>query len=304
VRVGFEDAFRYLGERGFDPENLMRTIECYRITHLVLVPTMIGMLLNHSSFGSYDLSSVQRLAYGASPMPLPLLREAMQKLPHVEFSQGYGMTEGSALFTVLQWEDHRLENTDRAFAPVKSAGKPVMGVEIRVVDANDNDVPVETAGEIIARGPNIMKGYWNRPEITAEVLRGGWMHTGDMGAYDEEGFLYILDRKKDMIKTGSENVYSPEVESAMCGHPAVLEAAAIGVPDSQWGESVRAVVALRPGASLTAEELMEWCRGRLTHFKCPTSVVFTDTLPKGGTGKVQKNALRERFGAVSVTAAD
>jgi long-chain acyl-CoA synthetase len=289
---------------GFDPENLLRTIERYRITHLVLVPTMIGMLLNHSSFGSYDLSSVQRLAYGASPMPLPLLREAMQKLPHVEFSQGYGMTEGSALFTVLQWEDHRLENTDRAFAPVKSAGKPVMGVEIRVVDANDNDVPVETAGEIIARGPNIMKGYWNRPEITAEVLRGGWMHTGDMGAYDEEGFLYILDRKKDMIKTGSENVYSPEVESAMCGHPAVLEAAAIGVPDSQWGESVRAVVALRPGASLTAEELMEWCRGRLTHFKCPTSVVFTDTLPKGGTGKVQKNALRERFGGAAATAAD
>ncbi len=207
------------------------------------------------------------------------------------------MTEVSPLLTRLQNEDHRFENSDRDFAPVKSAGRPVMGVEVRVVDHNDKDVPVGQPGEIIARGPNVMKGYWNRPEISAEVLRGGWMHTGDMGALDEEGFLYLLDRKKDMIKTGSENVYSPEVESTLCAHPAVLEAAVIGVPDPTWGETIRAVVVRRPESALGEAELIAWCRDRLTHFKCPTSVVFTDLLPKGGTGKVQKNVLRERFGA-------
>jgi long-chain acyl-CoA synthetase len=165
---------------------------------------------------------------------------------------------------------------------VKSAGKPVTGVEVRVVDDRDNELPAGQVGEVIARGPNIMKGYWNRPEVNAEVLRGGWMHTGDLGAMDEEGFLYILDRKKDMIKTGSENVYSPEVESVLCAHPAILEASVIGVPHETWGETIRAVAVTRPGATLTELELIEWCRQRLTHFKCPTSAVFTDVLPKGG----------------------
>ncbi|MGD0436630.1 MAG: AMP-binding protein, partial [Bryobacteraceae bacterium] len=280
----------------FDPVGAMRAIERYRITELVLVPTMINMVLNHPEFPNYDLSSLQRLVYGASPMPLPLLKQAMETLD-CQFVQGYGMTEVSPLLTRLYHEDHRFENTDRDFSPVKSAGRPIMGVEVRVVDNNDRDVPVGQAGEVIARGPNVMKGYWNRPDINAEVLRGGWMHTGDYGAFDEEGFLYILDRKKDMIKTGSENVYSPEVESMLCSHPAVLEAAVIGVPEPTWAEAIRAVVVPRPGAAVSEAEVISWCRDRLTHFKCPTSVVFTDALPKGGTGKVQKNALRERFGA-------
>jgi len=279
----------------FDPEETLRAIERHRIDILVLVPTMLNMVLNHPIFGRYDLSSLKRVLYGASPMPLPLLRQAMDKLP-CEFVQGYGMTEVSAILTVLGFADHRFEDADRQFAPVKSAGKAAPCVEIRVVDQHDNDVPVGQAGEVIARGPNVMKGYWNRPEITAEVLRGGWMHTGDIGAMDAEGFLYILDRKKDMIKTGSENVYSPEVESMVCAHPGILEAAIIGVPHATWGETIRAVVVTRPGATLTEAELIEWCRGRLTGFKCPTSVAFTNTLPKGGTGKVQKNVLRERFG--------
>ena len=279
----------------FDALELMRAIQRYRVSTLVLVPTMINMLLNHPDFSKYDLSSLRRVIYGASPMPLPLLRQAMDAL-HCEFAQGYGMTEASPLLTRLQHQDHRFEEADRDWAPVKSAGKAVMGVEVRVVDHNDRDVPVGRPGEIIARGPNVMKGYWKRPEISAEVLRGGWLHTGDMGAFDAEGFLYILDRKKDMIKTGSENVYSPEVESTLCAHPAVLEAAVIGVPDPTWGEAIRAVVVRRPDGTLSESELIAWCRDRLTHFKCPTSVVFTDVLPKGGTGKVQKNVLRERFG--------
>jgi long-chain acyl-CoA synthetase len=265
----------------FDPVGVMQAIERYRVTELVLVPTMINMVLNHPDFSKYDLSSLERLIYGASPMPLPLLKQAMEKLANCRFAQGY----------------HRFENSDRPFAPVKSAGKPIMGVEVRVVDNDDRDVPIGQAGEIIARGANVMKGYWKRPEINAEVLRGGWMHTGDYGAFDEEGFLYILDRKKDMIKTGSENVYSPEVESMLCSHPAVLEAAVIGIPDPTWGEAIRGVIVLRPGSALAEAELIAWCRERLTHFKCPSSVVFTDLLPKGGSGKVQKNTLRDLFGA-------
>jgi long-chain acyl-CoA synthetase len=280
----------------FDPEETLRAIERYGINNLVLVPTMINMVVNHPNFHRYDLSSLKRVLYGASPMPLPLLRQAMQRM-RCEFVQGYGMTEVSAILTLLSFEDHKFENADRQFAPVKSAGKAAAYVEIRVVDHHENEVPVGQVGEVIARGPNVMKGYWNRPEITAEVLRGGWMHTGDLGAMDEEGFLYILDRKKDMIKTGSENVFSPEVESVVCGHPAILEASIIGVPHETWGETVRAVVVTRSGSALTESELIEWCRERMTRFKCPTSVVFTDTLPKGGTGKVQKNVLRERFGA-------
>ncbi len=282
----------------FDAEALMKAIERYRVTHVLLVPTMINLLLNHPNFGRYDLSSLQGINYGASPMPLALLKEAMDKLG-CKFTQGYGMTEASPLLTALHSDDHRLDNADQRFAPVKSAGKPAVGVEVRVVDFDDRELPPGEVGEIVARGPNVMKGYWNRPDINAEVLRGGWLHTGDLGAFDEEGYLYIYDRKKDMIKTGSENVYSPEVESALCAHADVLEAAVIGIPDPVWGETIRAVVVLRPGCQASPDDLIAWCRGRLTHFKCPRSVVFTDSLPKGGTGKVQKQVLRARFGSAA-----
>jgi long-chain acyl-CoA synthetase len=276
----------------YDPEKFMQMVERYRVSETVLVPTMLNMLVNHEAFGKYDLSSLQNFLYGASPMPLPLLKSAMGKLPTTRFRQGYGMTEASPLLTTLDYEDHFGD-------AVASAGKPVFGTEVRVVDELDRDVPVGESGEIIARGANVMKGYWKRPEITAEVLRGGWLHTGDIGKFDKDGFLYILDRKKDMIKPGGENVYTPEVESMIASHPAVLEVAVIGIPDPKWGETIRAVIACRNGSSLTAAELIDWCRARMTHFKCPTSVVFVDTLPKGGTGKVQKGVLRERYGKPS-----
>jgi len=273
----------------FDPEGFLRAVETQRVTDTVIVPTMISMILHHSSFDQYDLSSLQRVMYGASPMPAPLIELAMRKLPHAEFLQGYGMTETSPIITLLNHKDH-------CGASLASAGKPVLGVEVRVVDFDDRDVPPGECGEVIARGANIMKGYWNRTEITKDALRGGWMHTGDIGRLDEEGFLYILDRKKDMIKPGSENVYSPEVESMILSHPAVLEAAVIGIPDEKWGEAIRAVVVCRASHSIEEVELIAWCRERMTHFKCPTSVVVTDTLPKGGTGKIQKNVLREKYG--------
>jgi long-chain acyl-CoA synthetase len=274
----------------FDPETFLRLVETHQITDTIIVPTMISMVLHHPSFEKYDLSSLRSIMYGASPMPKTLIELAMRKLPHVRFTQGYGMTETSPMLTLLLHEDHR-------GASIAAAGRPIAGVEVRVVDGDDRDVAMGECGEVIARGPNVMKGYWKRPEISAEVLRGGWMHTGDLGRFDADGYLYILDRKKDMIKTGSENVYSPEVEALIVSHPAVLEAAVIGVPHEKWGETIRAVVACRPEQAIEEMELIAWCRERMTHFKCPTSVVVTDMLPKGGTGKVQKNILRERFGA-------
>ena len=273
----------------FDPLDFLTAVERHRVTAVVLVPTMINMVVNHSEFNRYDLSSLELLLYGASPMPLPLLELAMQKL-RCKFVQAYGMTEMSPIMTLLHPEDHQLDA-----AQVKSAGRPMHGVEVRVVDELDHDVNIGEVGEIIGRGEVMMKGYWNRPDINREVMRGGWMHTGDMGTFDEKGYLYILDRKKDMIKTGGENVYSPEVESMVMSHPAILECAMIGIPHEKWGETIRAIVVIRPGMSLTEAELLDWCRQRLTHFKCPTSVAFLEALPKGGSGKIQKNQLRKQY---------
>lgn len=274
----------------FDAEEFLRSVEANGVTDTVIVPTMISMILHHPSLDKFNLSSLRRVMYGASPMPEPLIALAMRKLPHVQFFQAFGMTETSPMLTILRHEDHHGER-------LRAAGRPVLGVEVRVVDPADCDVPAGECGEVIARGANVMKGYWNRPEITKDALRGGWMHTGDLGRLDADGFLYIMDRKKDMIKPGSENVYSPEVESMIMGHPAILEAAVIGVPHEKWGEAIRAVVVCRPDCSIEEMELISWCRERMTHFKCPTSVVVAESLPKGGTGKIQKNILRERYGS-------
>ena len=280
----------------FEPEAFLHAVERYRITHSLLVPTMINMMANHPAVERYDTSSLKLLFYGASPMPLDLLRRAKEKLG-CSFAQAYGLSEASPLLTYLTPEEHTFMDDDQKYMPIKSAGRPVMGTEVRVVDMQDRERPPGEAGEIVARGPNIMKGYWNRPDITAETLRGGWLHTGDIGVFDDAGYLYILDRQKDMIKPGGENVFSPEVESAICAHPQVLEAVVIGLPHEKWGEAIHAVVVRRPASGLTKEALIEFCRARLTHFKCPHSVDFVEELPKGGTGKVQKNVLRARYGA-------
>lgn len=274
----------------FDPEEFLRLVEAHGVTDTVIVPTMISMIVHHPSFDKFNTSSLRRVLYGASPMPGPLIDLAMRKLPHAEFMQAYGMTETSPVLALLEHKHHCGKR-------LSAAGRPIVGVEVRVVDFEDRDVPMGESGEVIARGWNVMKGYWKRPEITKDALRGGWMHTGDIGRFDEDGFLYILDRKKDMIKPGGENVYSPEVESMILGHPAVLEASVIGVANEKWGETIRAVVVCRPGHAIDEAELIAWCRERMTHFKCPTSVVVVDALPKGGTGKIQKNVLRERYGA-------
>jgi long-chain acyl-CoA synthetase len=282
----------------FDPEACLRAIERHHITHTALVPAMANMLVNHPAIDRYDTSSLRTILYGGSPMPLEVLRRAREKL-RCQFAQAYGLSEASPVLTYLGPEDHNFENAEGQFIPVKSGGKPILGVEVKVVDPLDRELPPGEVGEIVARGANIMKGYWNQPAITADTLRGGWLHTGDMGAFDAQGYLYILDRKKDMIKPGGENVYSPEVEATIASHPEVLEVAVIGVPDPKWTEAVKAVVVRRPDSALTEQALIDFCRARMTHFKCPTSVDFVDALPKGGTGKLQKNVLRERYRAKS-----
>jgi long-chain acyl-CoA synthetase len=266
---------------GFDPVGVLEAVQKYRVESLVLVPSMWLMLLRHPDFDRYDLSSVTRAGWGASPMPMVMQEEVARRLPVRIFHHVYGLTETSPFVTI---------NTSDG--PSESAGREVCGVEMRIFDDDDCELPAGQAGEIVVRGDNVMPGYWKRPEVNREVLRNGWLHTGDIGRIDAQGKLYILDRKKDMIKTGSENVYSPEVESMLMTHPAVLEAAVIGVPHEKWGETIRAVVTLRVGAELTESELIAWMRERMTHFKCPTSVVFMAELPKTATGKVQKPKLR------------
>jgi len=282
----------------FDPEDVLRTIEAKRVTTVTLIPTMINWLLNHPGVKERDLSSLCHILYGASPMPVDRLKEAMEVFG-CRFQQGYGMTEAAPLVTVLSAEDHELAVREGKEEILSSAGKPIPGVEVRIVDEEDRDVEPGQIGEIIIRGPNIMKGYWNKPEETEETLRGGWYHSKDMARSDEEGYIYIIDRKDDMIITGGENVYSTEVEEVLYQHPAVLEAAVIGVPHPDWIQAVKAVVVLREGKSSTEQELIDHCRQHLSPYKVPKSVDFVEELPKGGTGKILKSVLREKYRAMA-----
>jgi long-chain acyl-CoA synthetase len=280
----------------FDIKMLMEIVERDRVTSTVLVPTMINFLISHPDFDKHDLGSLKRITYGASPMPMALLKRAMEALPGVEFFQGYGQTESSPLLTTLMPEDHVTEGDERVTRRLASCGRPVIGVEVEVVDERGAPVSTGEVGEVVARGPNVMMGYWKRPEETAAALRGGWLHTGDMAMVDEDGYIYLVDRKKDMIISGGENVYSTEVENVIHTHPAVREAAVIGVPDEKWGEAVKAIVTLKPGATLTDRELIEYCAARLADYKTPKSVEIREgELPKSGTGKILKKELREPY---------
>jgi long-chain acyl-CoA synthetase len=280
----------------FDLTALMETIERDRVTSTLLVPTMINFLINHPDIEKHDLSSLKRITYGASPMPLELLKKAMKAFPCVEFFQGYGQSEASPLLTALLPEEHVTEGDEKSLRRLTSCGRPVIGVEVEIVDDNDEPITPGQVGEVIARGPNVMMGYWKRPEETAQALRGGWLRTGDMATIDEAGYIYLVDRKKDMIISGGENVYSTEVENVIYQHPAVREAAVIGVPDEKWGEAVLAIVTIKEGATLPGDELIEFCAAKLADYKVPKSVeICAVELPKSGAGKILKKDLRERY---------
>jgi long-chain acyl-CoA synthetase len=278
----------------FDPKAVLETIERERVTATVLVPTMINFLLQVPDLESHDLSSLRQISYGASPIAPDLLRRAMKAFG-CRFAQGYGLTEASPLLTVLRPEDHMIED-EKSERRLASCGKAVPGVEVRVVDIDGRDVRPNEVGEIIARGPNIMLGYWKRPEDTSSAILDGWLHTGDLATVDEDGYIYLVDRKKDMIVTGGENVFSTEVEAILYAHPSIKEAAVIAIPDPDWGEAVHACIALRDGCAVAPEEVIEFCRERLAGYKVPRSVeIIEGELPKGGTGKILKKQLRERY---------
>lgn len=279
----------------FDPLGVLQAIEKFRASLVLMIPTMLNMVLNHPRFKEFDLSSMRAISYGAAPIPLALLQKALAELP-CDFIQGYGMTELSPLCAMLPPEAHKLDGSPKMEKRLRAAGIPIFTAEVAIMDEDDHEVPRGTVGEICARGPMVMKGYWKQPEETARALRNGWMHTGDAGYMDEEGYIFLVDRTKDMIVTGGENVYSVEVESALYEHPAVLEAAVIGVPDDQWGEAVHAVIFLKPGKRANDEELIHHCHGLIANYKCPKSVSFSEKeLPKSGAGKILKRDLRKPY---------
>ena len=280
--------------RAFDPRAVLRTIEEERITATLLAPTMLRAVLDLPDFDRYDHSSLRTIFYSAAPMPVPLLRRAIATFGSI-FVQYYGMTESGPLGTALHKHQHVLDGPPAQVGRLASAGQPLTTCEIRVVHDDDTDRAVGEPGEVLIRNPSLMQGYWNNPAATAEALRGGWMHTGDVGVLDDEQFLFIVDRKKDMVVSGGENIYPREVEVALEQHPAVSEAAVIGVPDDYWGEAVKAFVVLEAGAAATEAELIEHTRQLIASYKKPRSVDFVAELPRLPNGKVRKPDLRARY---------
>lgn len=272
----------------FSPKEFCETVERERVSRTILVPTMINMLTQFPEIKTYDLSSLEGLGYGGSPMAPELIRRTREALPNAQLLQVYGLSE-TGFLTGLRDEEH-------TEARLMSCGRTCPGVDLRVVDDSGKEVETGSPGELVAGGANIMRGYWNNPDETAQALQDGQFRTGDVGYRDADGYFYIMDRLKDMIVTGGENVYSGEVEAVIYTHPAVREAAVFGIPDPKWGELIMACVVLKPGQKLSADDLIAHCGRSLAHYKIPRRVEFWETeLPKSGSGKFLKQVLRERF---------
>jgi fatty-acyl-CoA synthase len=280
----------------FDPKEVFRLIEKERANSCSLVPIMATALVNCPERRNYDLSSLRRIVIGGAASSPTLIREVEEKLG-CECYSGYGLTETSPALSLSPMKAELGWEGEQRYAGQAMTGYAIPGVEMRVVDLNDDDVPHDgqAMGEIIVRGDGVMQGYWRQPDASAEALRGGWFHTGDMATLNEDGYLLVVDRKKDIIVSGGENISSLELERAILAHPAVLEAAVIPVPDEKWGEVPKALVVLKPDAAATESELIEFCRARLSHYKCPRSFEFVASLPKTATGKILKKHLRKEY---------
>jgi fatty-acyl-CoA synthase len=280
----------------FDPREVFRLIEKEGVHSCSLVPIMATTLVNCPERSQYNLSSLRRIVIGGAASSPTLVREVEEKLG-CECYSGYGLTETSPSLSISPMKSGLGWEGEQRYVGQAMTGYAFPGVEIRVVDVNENDVPRDgqAIGEIIARGDGVMEGYWRQPDASAEALRGGWFHTGDMATFNQDGYLLIVDRKKDIIVSGGENISSLELEKAILAHPAVLEAGVIPVPDEKWGEVPKAMVVLKPNAAATEFELLEFCRSRLAHYKCPRSFEFVVSLPKTGTGKILKKDLRKRY---------
>jgi acyl-CoA synthetase (AMP-forming)/AMP-acid ligase II len=270
--------------RSLDPQRFLELLSEEKVSGFGSVPALLDILKWVPNYEKYDWSSVKFILVYAAPVPVTLIQEYASV--GIQVRQLYGLTEGCT-GTVLDPEN--------ALTKVGSCGKPFFHAEIRVVDDDDHDVGPEEKGEVLIRMPNIMKGYWNRPADTVAAIKDGWLYTGDIAKMDQDGFLYILDRKKDMIISGGENIYPAEIEDALLHHSKIADVAVIGYPHEKWGEAVKAIVVVKPGETLTEEELIEWCQGKIGRFKIPKTVIFTDTIPRTPTGKILKRVLREQF---------
>jgi long-chain acyl-CoA synthetase len=287
-------AHSYLAQ--FTPEAALSAIQDFGVTVAMMAPTMIIMTLQDESFDNFDLSSFRLLFYGSSPMAVEWIRRAMERFQDVDIQQGYGLTETSPILTTLDAAEHREALETGEYEILKSVGRPLVSIDLRIFNDADEEVPVGQAGEVVVRGPNVTKGYLNRPEENQRAFRDGWFHTGDVGSVDDDGNMYLLDRKKDMIITGGENVYSSEVEAALYQHPGVNEAAVVGVPDEKYGEALFAVIVPAPGANPTEDEIIAHCRERIGGYKIPRRMAFIDEMPKSAMGKILKTELRKMYG--------
>lgn len=285
----------FTDQRNFNADRWLELVEKERITHSHLVPTMLFRVLESKRLQATDTSSIVTIGYGSAPMPTERIERLQEVFGNV-LIQGYGMTEISSIAAYLDKQDH-LEGMKGDRARLNACGRAAFGTELRVVDEEDHDVPTGEVGEIVFRGPQVMTGYWNDPEKTAETMRSGWMHSGDMATLDERGYITIVDRKKDLIISGGANISSREVEEVLYWHPAVREASVIGKPDDEWGELPHGFVSLHSGRNATPEELVAFCRERLSGYKCPRTIDIVEDLPKNALGKILKSELRSRFWA-------
>jgi long-chain acyl-CoA synthetase len=282
-------------QRSFDPAATLQAIQDEKATDIDIVATHLVAMLAVPDLDKYDLSSLKRMWYAASPMPVEVLKKALETWGPI-FCQGYGQSESGPDISDLVREDHKvLDAPPEEQKILASAGRPSTGVHVRIVDLNENDVPSGEVGEIVVRSKHIMNEYWHRPDDTGETVVDGWLHTGDMGYYDEKGYIFIVDRRKDMIISGGENIYPREVEEVLYRHPAVFEVAVIGVPDPYWVEKVHAVVTLKKEVSVTEGELIDFCKKNLARYKAPKSVEFVESLPKNPSGKILKRELRDKY---------
>ena len=279
--------------RKFEPGAWLGLLEQSRASVALLVPTMINAVLNAPDLEKHDLSSLRLVFYGGGPMPVSVLERAIDRLG-CGFTQGYGLTE-TLEATFLVSEDHVVNGTGKQTRRLASAGREAVGAEVRIIDEAGNELPAGETGEILIKSRSVIAGYWNNPEETADVIKDGWFHTGDLGYLDDERYLFVVDRKKDMVVSGGVNIYSKEIESVLYRHPAVLEAAVIGLPDEEWGEMVTAVIATKPGRDVTGRELIDYCSESMAGYKKPKKVLFLDELPKNPSGKILKRVLRENL---------
>lgn len=292
--VGKAAANVILDTRSFEASAVFEAIQNRKITNMFAAPTMVKRLVTDPDIDKYDLSSLRALIYGGAPMYVEDLKEAIRKLGKC-LVQLYGQGECPMTLSYFRQEEHLLEGTERQLKRLASAGIPRTDVELKIVDEDGNELPPGRMGDIVARAEEVMLGYWKQPEATAQTLKGGWLHTGDMGMLDDDGYLYIMDRSKDLVISGGENIYPREVEEVILRHPAVHEVAVVGVRDDYWGEKLVAVVSLKKGRTATAEDIINICKDNMASYKKPKIVHFVDDLPKNSYGKILKREIRERF---------